>query len=256
MNNKFVTSLAAAALVAAGSSGAFAQTPTGGRTLPGRTIQNTVPSIQNTVPSMATPLLSSRASTTMAPLVPSPFVNPNSTVAPSAATMPGAGSQIPAPLPGGGSQVPASQGSGVGTSVPMFGTANTSEPFLSGEVGLGVIGQFEGSPGTACSGVAAQSDLSIGLLSTMPSNCISGGSPTATGRSMPSGLSTTSANGLGTTTTPPSGLGLTSANGLGTTTTLPSGLGLTSPSGLGTTSANGLGTTSRATSLPGSSPNG
>ena len=87
---KLLTSLAAAALVAAGSSGAVAQT---NRTtsLPGRTIQSTLVPNVGTSPTGRASLTTGRASIGIAP---SSFANPNNTVAPSATTLPGGGSQI------------------------------------------------------------------------------------------------------------------------------------------------------------------
>jgi hypothetical protein len=114
------------------------------------------------------------SSTTSAPAVqpvPRPATDPNNQVAPSAVG-----------LPGGASSIPQTSGSGIGTSVPTYGTQNSSG------IGGSINESSQRSSNTDCTGTGTRSSTGSGSTSTTTSNC----SSTSSG-----GLGTRSITGSG-----------------------------------------------------------
>lgn len=104
-------------------------------------------------------LSTSRSSTT----VPAPSV-----ISPSAVTRPN--NQVPASavtLPGGGTQVPGSPGSGIGTTVPIYGTQNNSG------IGQSINESQQRSSSTDCTGSGTRSSSGSGSTSSVTTNCAS-----------------------------------------------------------------------------------
>jgi hypothetical protein len=103
-----------------------------------------------------------RSATTTAPRVlpvPRPATNPNSLVAPSAAS-----------LPGGGTQVPQSAGSGIGSAVPIYGVQNNSS------IGGSINESAQRSSDTDCTGAGTRSSTGSGSTSTTTVSCAAGSS--------------------------------------------------------------------------------
>jgi hypothetical protein len=103
-----------------------------------------------------------RSATTTSPRVqpvPRPATNPNGLVAPSAAS-----------LPGGGTQVPQSAGSGIGSAVPIYGTQNNSS------IGGSINESAQRSSNTSCSGSGTRSSTGSGSTSTTTVSCAAGSS--------------------------------------------------------------------------------
>jgi hypothetical protein len=104
-------------------------------------------------------LSTSRSSTTgPAPPArsPSAVTQPNNQVAPSSVG-----------LPGGGTQVPGTQGSGIGTTVPIYGTQDNSG------IGQSINESEQRSSSTDCTGSGTRSSSGSGSTSSVTTNCAS-----------------------------------------------------------------------------------
>jgi len=104
-------------------------------------------------------LSTSRSSTTApAPsaISPSAVTRPNNQVAPSSVG-----------LPGGGTQVPGTQGSGIGATVPVYGTQDSSG------IGQSINESEQRSSSTDCSGSGTRSSSGSGSTSSVTTNCAS-----------------------------------------------------------------------------------
>lgn len=99
---------------------------------------------------------SSTAAPAPSPRSPSAVTQPNNQVAPSSVG-----------LPGGGTQVPGTQGSGIGTTVPIYGTQDNSG------IGQSISESEQRSSSTACSGSGTRTSSGSGSTSSVTTNCAS-----------------------------------------------------------------------------------